>query len=50
MTTCLVENKEQKIDETFSCWKDKEYDVRQGSILGPLLFNIHVYFFTPLKI
>ena len=25
-------------------------DVRQGSILGPLLFNIHVYFFTPLKI
>ena len=31
-----------KINETFSCWKDIEYAVPQGSILGPLLFNKHL--------
>ena len=31
-----------KINETFSCWKDIEYGVPHESILGPLLFNIHL--------
>ena len=31
-----------KINETFSFWKDIEYGVLRGSILGALLFNIHL--------
>ena len=43
-----------KINKTFSCWKDIEYGVLQGSILGALLFYIHLcepfYFFEDLDI
>ena len=43
-----------KINETFSSWKDIEFGVPQGSILGLLLFNIHLcdlfYFLEDLDI
>ena len=43
-----------KINETFSSWKNIEYGVPQGSILGLLLFNIHLcdlfYFLEDLDI
>ena len=51
-----MSNRKQKgkINETFSCWNNIEYRVLQGSILVPLLFNIHLchlfYFLEDLDI
>ena len=43
-----------KIKKTFSHWKDTKYGVPQGSIFGPLVFNIHLcevfYFLKDLDI
>ena len=39
------------MNKTFSSWRDTEYGVPQRSIIGPLLFNIHLcYFLDNLEI
>ena len=43
ITNYLSDRKQRtKINDTFSTWRDIVYGVPQGSILGPLLFNIYM--------
>ena len=41
---CYLSNREQRtiINESYSSWEEILFRVTQGSILGPLLFNIFI--------